>query len=502
MKKLLLILACISSNVWAEKQNNDDSYNRSLTLNKGAFTASVFGNTAVAGKHLYEKEYGHWTYKGELPIYAQKRLVAKSVSIHQHLIAIGHGSLFTENNKISIFKKNYSSWPYQWDIAHEIPQPSNASNLFGETVYIDNDLLAFTVSSKQVDIYTPVSGKWQFNRSLRLPDGTTGDLGTDIRREGDDLFVSVFKANRVNVYSISNEFMLTQQIQRPNDIGVYQSFGWSLDVEDEVLAISAYGYPGNVQIYNKDTEGNWTENQLLYSPVSDGYFGHDVELSDGQLFVGDDENKSIFQYSQVNDKWSLTNIKRGTSSDFGYAFDVEDGAMFVAGETNITLFTDDIFEVEIHGRVLDHLGTPLSDTTVSGYLSDAVTDESGLFRVKVPVGWSGTLSANKLRFSSTDEITLNWVSQDTDVSDLTLKYEGGDIRYSAYFYDDMCSADDIQFENINSRKRSPNYFSISLPYGWSGEIRPVSEHCQFTPESVNVDYALQGDIFIFDASER
>ncbi|MEZ8026464.1 hypothetical protein BCT30_23720 [Enterovibrio norvegicus] len=500
-KTWLLLLGCVTSLAWAQEKVSDDLMSRMIPLNQGKHAASVHGNTALVGNQLYKKQDGYWTLGKMLPVSVSNQGSNKNIAVHEHNIAVGEPSIYGPAGKISLFKRDYTTWPYQWEASQEIAQTSSSQNRWGQTVYVDNDLLAFTVSVQRVDVYKKNNGQWVFNRSLELPEGAVGELGTDIRRSGDDLLVSVYKANKVHVYSISNQLSLKQVIRKPNAIGEYQSFGWSFDVEGDLLAVAAYGSPGNVQTYQRNEVGEWEEEALITASNPNGYFGHDVELSEGQLFVGDDENTSIYHFARDNaDAWSMVDTIRGSEYSFGYAFDVDKGAMFVASSFSASLFTKAMYEVSLTGRVIDRLGVSLKNVDVSGYLYDVKTDESGIFQLNVPVNWSGQLTAYKRGFDEADSQAIRWVGSDTVLSDFSLTSSRETLTIKAFLMNDGCDLNKVKFENLSSKRRGRAQYLIAIPYGWSGEIKPVAENCEFFPESEYIDYASDDEVFGFFAS--
>ncbi|WP_235869174.1 hypothetical protein [Veronia nyctiphanis] len=78
LKKSILILLAVLSPI-ALANNSKDDFSRSIQLKNGSSAASVYGNTAVVGNHLYGKENGYWKYKKVLPV-GVTRLALKKMS--------------------------------------------------------------------------------------------------------------------------------------------------------------------------------------------------------------------------------------------------------------------------------------------------------------------------------------------------------------------------------------------------------------------------------------
>lgn len=85
------------------------------------------------------------------------------------------------------------------------------------------------------------------------------------------------------------------------------------------------------------------------------------------------------------------------------------------------------------------------------------------------------------------------------LSDFTLISSRETLTIRAFLTNDGCDLSKLKFENVSSKRRGRAQYLISIPYGWSGEIKPVAENCEFFPESDYIDYASDNEVFSFYA---
>ena len=108
----------------------------------------------------------------------------------------------------------------------------------------------------------------------------------------------------------------------------YDSFGWSVTMNENTAAISAIGNTEKFYIFNKVSDTEWIESQIIYSGIAeDTYFARALAITNDYLICGAEENDSLsynaglaYLYHNDGTSWTLYDKLAGDDLGFGTYF--------------------------------------------------------------------------------------------------------------------------------------------------------------------------------------
>ncbi|GAA3935898.1 carboxypeptidase-like regulatory domain-containing protein [Litoribacillus peritrichatus] len=419
------------------------------------------------------------------------------------------------SSTVKIFAYSYDDELWHQEIVIHEPRLS----YFGESVYVDREWAVVGAPwAGTVVIYQREEDEegtqWSEQARLTVDSGSEMEFGASVDKEGDALFVSAYKGDRVYVYELEGQTWQVKQVLDHKDNSRVQpkQFGWSLDAHENYLAIGAYRDQsfengsvngGVVHIYKKQ-DGLWNLDQSVKpfiegDIIAGGAFGHNLEMNKHNLLVGDNVLRKIFRYTQEHGSWKRSNVieaPEGASSDFGYHLAINTHNLLTGGSSAL-LMGPKVTKRVVTGRVTDPNGNVVANAIVSGMLADVTTDVTGVYQESLPLGWYGSLTGQFHSIPS-QPLQVNPITKDVQLNDIQLnevplhsvhgRISGvfGPVKFLVTGFDEPVVA--------------TRFLSIRLPNGWSGEIRPVSETHQFTPEKLVIEKMSQNKVTSFRGS--
>ncbi|SJN56342.1 hypothetical protein VR7878_01724 [Vibrio ruber DSM 16370] len=506
---LIYGLLLLSGTVSAHIQHPDLSAKHVIDDASGA--AALYRNVGVIDNQVIYKQYGIWQRGPVLPVQGSS-FSNRHIGISNQLIVIGSRN----EGQVWVFRRSGNQWLQE---AILTPPSVEESSAYGESVYVDDHLIAVAdVRQQVVYLYTQSQGQWQLSDTLsaeELPRPNLESFGITIRRVDDELYISDSDADRLLVFKqTQGHWQRTQVIEAPandnSDVSV--KFSFAFDVNRHVLAVSSYMMgSGYVRIYTRRHIGQpWTHTQTIYQSDIDtdiGYFGHDVELEGTTLLIGDDELQKIYRFDLNRQRqWQYSNVLTNDSPNpnFGYSFGFSHGTLLV-GAAQSALYTHPFPMVTLFGRVLTQDYLPVQGAKIQGYLSQPKSDEYGEYTLDVPLFWSGTLQAHIKTITSQPE-TVRLALRDAALNDLVFEQPYYiDARARIISARRGCLDRNMKFAEIpedQQRNASGRLISFRTLYGWRGTLTPVSDICQYSPTSIPVEFMQDLMLFEFTSSAK
>lgn len=476
-------------------------------------SVSLDNNTGLVGNQIIERRDNYWV-KGQL-------LPAKNASQSGESVCIKYSQAIIADafqQEANIFE--YQRESQSWELNTHISAPDLGG--FGESVYIDKEMaIVGAPYSETVVVYTIVDGQWEETARLLSPLNEYGYFGGSVDRERDYVFVGAKAIDKVFIYRVSGNELELSQVIDSFDTGVPggKQFGWSIDAEQDQLFVAAYRdwsdaehtrQGGKVHVYQLENQ-QWVWRQTI-SPFDDSSnnenidgdsFGHNLHAKNDNLVVGDDGLGRIFHYVQDEQGvWNANNViyppENMAHSFFGYDVAINNHYLLTGGRYPV-LFGPQIEKVSLSGRVVDANGFPIFRANVNGFLADISTNEAGLFTYDVAFDWRGVVSVNYFGEKS-DDVKIRRLKNDQTLNDIQLNVVP---EYDVMGYTGTRENVSVNVSGIDEPIQAVRgRFSVSLPNGWSGEIRPTSDHLIFTPEAVLIEGLNTFEVVSFQATEK
>lgn len=234
-----------------------------------------------------------------------------------------------------------------------IALPANAQR-FGSAVLIVEDQVLVGEPENDykpgtVYVYSNDGGTWTRVEEIQAPAAELGDhFGRSLAWDGDRLLVGSTgvdgKAGAAYVFERASDGRWKHSATlTASDVVSDDGFGAAVAIHGDdafVAAPSRRQDPGKVYIFNRQTEGNWTQQgQLAASDSASGVdFGRAIAVEDGTVYIGApaeaNSTGAVYVYTKDEAGWSETNIltSRRMGEDSGLGASVAlDGDLLIAG---------------------------------------------------------------------------------------------------------------------------------------------------------------------------
>jgi len=143
----------------------------------------------------------------------------------------------------------------------------------------------------------------------------------------------------------------------------------------------------------------------------------------------------------------------------------------------------------VSGVIKDNKLSGLTGVHLLGLPETVKTNESGLFELHLPSGWSGTITPVLSDYVfEPAKITLSIMREDrTDLS-FSARYVG---NYTLSGFIKLSTGTALSEINVSGfpapiRTDDSGFFSATVPAGWSGTITPISAVFTFTPTAIEI----------------
>ena len=314
-----------------------------------------------------------------------------------------------------------------------VPNYRSAGEGFGNRMAVDGDKLMVCNDPGSGDTiklyYFQLNGSNVWEQQQVITNGFTNKSARSIDTEGGYTYVGISSQGKVLVYELSgNTWSLDQTISGSSG----NRFGVSVAVEGDLLAIGAFwddfdengqnnvNKAGSVKLYTRNGSNPWSLDSKAVSPnrEANGYFGWDVELMDGELYVGSytTDYQSLNQAGAVyrlDYDTSWTNIQIISPAEhfsggiFGYAIDTDDEKLVVGHRR---------YSGVVNGNTLtwegaSHLFAMNDSSEMEEIETFYSTNRNGGDEFGLDVALSGASAIIGSYFDQTDENNSNTVSQ-------------------------------------------------------------------------------------------
>lgn len=262
-----------------------------------------------------------------------------------------------------------------WNLSRQLgPELGSANDGFGYTVALSGDTVLVggwrsdATATDQGAAYTFVLYDSRHNEQQKLfaNDGTESDyFGKSVALSGDTLAIGAWgdgsgtttNKGAVYLFSRNGTTWTFQQKLTANDGLGGDNFGFSVALENDTLAVGAYGddiggnaNQGSAYIFKRNGTV-WTQQQKLFASGIDGlpndYFGASVALSGNTVAVGawgvDNQRGAAYVFTNNGTAWieqqKLGASDRAPGDNFGYAVTL-DGNTLAVGAFRDTIGTN------------------------------------------------------------------------------------------------------------------------------------------------------------------
>ncbi len=268
--------------------------------------ADVGGTQRAGALYVYDYQNNNWEF--------DTKLIASDMS-NDAKLGMNPTSLDVEGNTIVggapgengwvgsvyVFTKEAGTWSETQKILSPNPQ---GSDVFGVGVAISGDYIV--VGANEVDgrkgaayVYLKNSGgTYDYVQTLMASDAANDNFfGTSVSLSGDQMVIGAYGANMEQgaayVFEKDNQgTWLEVQKLNGNASTEGTQFGWSTDIQQDYLVVSAphiFGLEaGETYFYNRDSSGTWTEDQVIQGAdtVGEDFYGWSVAMNENQLIAG------------------------------------------------------------------------------------------------------------------------------------------------------------------------------------------------------------------------
>lgn len=227
-----------------------------------------------------------------------------------------------------------------WRQSGELTVQPNTDATFGSPIVVQgsrvvvgapfNDLAVGAAFEFELN---SASGSWSSPTTITLPEGQEGDsFGAAIALAGEDLWISapVTRGLETGVAYVMKGGVVEQFRFTEEETNNEDSFGHRMVARGDVVAVTAAGLDhqaGGVFVYERDSNGGWSEPQLLISPPDalGAVLGEERRCVDGAVEGFDCTDIELYSYVPIslltapenargvraNDNWGWTDSETG-----------------------------------------------------------------------------------------------------------------------------------------------------------------------------------------------
>lgn len=268
--------------------------------------ADVEGVIRAGALYVYEQNNNVWELNS--------KLIASDYSSDAKM-GMNPTSLATENNTIVAGAPGENAWTGSvyifteeegiWTETQKIMAPNPQSpEAFGIGVAISGDQLA--VGSDKVNdfkgavfMYTKNNeGIWEYDQTVAASDGESEDyFGNSISILDDQMVIGAYgvgdELGKAYIFEKNSEGIWEEvQIVMSDPTSDRTQFGWSTDIQEDMIMVSAphiYGNEvGEVFMYKRTSSGTWVEDQRIQGVDTgeEDFYGWCVAMYEDQVIVG------------------------------------------------------------------------------------------------------------------------------------------------------------------------------------------------------------------------
>ncbi len=285
--------------------------------------------------YIFHKEDGQWKLKTKLYASDGQPMdgFGEAVAIKGSTIAIGAYGKNIFTGCVYIFEQKNDT---TWEEVQRIDNPNNRHrDYFGSAIALNNKYLAIgawgddkkSTNAGAVYIYQKNGDEWIFQTKIYASDADYRDkFGYSLAMNDQILAVGAYSNDDINIssgtvylYSLTNNFNEIK-ILRPADAGKYWQFGRSIAISDNTIAIGSFGadnFIGAAYIFTKNPEQPWdsvkqTAKISPFDSIPDAQFGYAVSINSNTLVVGAPLSKDTgFVYVyNTSDNWKHINFAK------------------------------------------------------------------------------------------------------------------------------------------------------------------------------------------------
>ena len=351
----------------ADDRAGGDYFGHSVAFNGNYAIIGANQDDNYAGSaYIFELDAnGNWTQKQKLTPSnaAASEQFGQSVAMSGNYAMVGvpyrTNEKGTSAGSVIIFELVDSNWTQSQEL---IASDGAASNFFGKSVAMSGDYAIIGTPQGNAGkgcayIFERTNGSW--TQKIRLKDfqGFSGDeLGESVAISGNYAIIGAYTddnekgtdAGQAIIYERDTNGNWSEKIKlKASDGGNYQKFGWSVAISGDYAIVGAWG-ASNTYIFKRDANGTWTETQkLIVSNLSAGSkFGYCVAISGDYAVVGaikddneygTDRGSSYLFELDANGNWTEKNtlLPSNGSTFYGFGWSATiSGNYIITGEPN------------------------------------------------------------------------------------------------------------------------------------------------------------------------
>lgn len=236
----------------------------------------------------------------------------KSLSLYEKYLVVGANNHTAGRGKVYLFENQSGTWTELSGVL------GGAGDNLGNSVDINGRIVAagapgYSSNTGYVALYNIFSGT--LNNYTNLQGFTGAGAGSKI---GWSVSLDGEYTNQLDYYNWSNNLDIDGGIAGGNVESRYLKQKTAMH-GDWAAFSRPWDSNGFVQIFRKDTDGNWSAHSILQSPenIAGGEFGHGIAIDNNRIVIGEPGNTTnryntvnygkvyVFIYNEETDTWDL-----------------------------------------------------------------------------------------------------------------------------------------------------------------------------------------------------